>query len=53
MQKASRNNGYSPNRGEPLIVSLPGGLSNREDNNGGAPRAKHMCIHTYVHEQPL
>ena len=22
-----------------MIVSLPGGLSNREDNNGGAPRA--------------
>ena len=32
--------GYSPNRGEPLIVSLPGGLSNREDNNGGAPGPK-------------
>ena len=32
--------GYSPNRGEPLIVSLPGGLSNRENNSGGAPRAK-------------
>ena len=37
--------GYSPNRGEPLIVSLPGGLSNREDNNGRAPRAKQLRYH--------
>ena len=31
--------GNSPNRGESLIVSLLGGLSNREGNSGGAPRA--------------
>ena len=34
-----------------MIVSLPGGLSNREDNNGGAPRAKHMCIPMCMNNQ--
>ena len=36
---AANRIGYSPNRGELLSVSLPGGLSNREDNRRGAPRA--------------
>ena len=36
--------GYTPNRGETLIVFLLGAMSDLEGNNGGGPRAKDVLM---------